>query len=144
MLAFVITLNTMVSTVHCAPVGQKNLLLLQRPVSYLEYQIISKPCAWKPPLGRSPKIYNERDGVTWNFFFFSFLYSFLILPTPVNAPLTMIKYHLGQASDLFTSNEPIFKYCVCHTVAFFDFLSKNVFVCFLVYLTSNFSYNTYT
>ena len=78
--------------------------------------------------GRSPEMYTERDGVTWNFLFFSLLYSCLILPTPGNAPLTMIKYHLGQAPRLvFTSNKPILKYCVCHTVAFFNFLSKNIF-----------------
>ena len=39
---------------HCDPVGQKNPPLLQRQafraVSYSEYQIISKPWAWKPPL----------------------------------------------------------------------------------------------
>ena len=38
---------------HCAPVSQNNLPLLQwqafREVSYSEYQIISKPWAWKPP-----------------------------------------------------------------------------------------------
>ena len=71
--------------------------------------------------GRSPEIYTERDGVTWIFFSFPLLYSCLILPTPINAPLTMIKYHLGQAPRLFffTSNELILKYCECHTVAFF-------------------------
>ena len=38
----------------------------------------------------------------------------------------------GKLPDFFkTSNEPILKYCVCHTVVFFDFLYKNMFFHFI-------------
>ena len=47
-------LEVPMSMCHCTPDGQKNLPLLQRQafmaISYLEYQIISKPWARKPPL----------------------------------------------------------------------------------------------
>ena len=51
---FILIINYSLSLIHCAPVCQKNLPQLQkqafRAVSYLEYHIISKPWAWKPPL----------------------------------------------------------------------------------------------
>ena len=55
-------------------------------------------------MGISPEIHTDRDGVSLNFF----LNLCLSIPTPVNAFFK-------------TSNEPILKYCLCHTVPFFLF-----------------------
>ena len=51
---------------YCVPLGQKNLLLLQRKafraLSYSEFQIISSlPLAWKPPLLDELTIFGQKE-----------------------------------------------------------------------------------